>query len=119
MTFMGHTEEHEAKHPTYTAWTYAAQSRFNQLTADGVRHCHYVPPVALDGGYYRHVIVFEDYPGYFCMGAFDKNLSRAESQASADNQRMGMSEDEATRIVSSSIRAQVALAKHPQFHRAA
>jgi hypothetical protein len=118
---MGHTMneiEHEAKHPTHIAWTYTAQLRFNELCSEGRKHCQYVPPFA-SGGLYRKVEVFENEPGYFCLNAFLKDQARAEREASAENQRRGINEDEATRIVASSIRAQVTLARHPQHHGSA
>jgi len=106
---MGHTTQRdEATNPTYPAWTFIARQRFNELAAEGRKHCYYVPPVPDLAGYFRTVVVFENEPGFFCMGVFKKDQAEAERRASADNQRSGVSEDEATRIVASALIAQIA-----------
>jgi hypothetical protein len=105
---MGHTTQHEAISPTYPAWTFIARQRYNELAHEGRKHCYYVPPVPDLSGYFRTVVVFEGEPGFFCMGVFSKDQAKAERRASEDNQRNGVSEDEATRIVASSLIAQIA-----------
>jgi hypothetical protein len=108
---MGHAIQthvnREAQHPTFMAGSLLAQHRFNELVGQGKRFCTYVPTVPDHDGYYRTVMVVEDEPGYFDMGVFSKDLGRAEQDASAANQRRGLTEDDATHIVCSSIKAQI------------
>lgn len=103
---MGHAEQHEAQHPTFQAGSLLARNQFNSLTSAGKKFCHYVP-LAPQDGYYRTVMVVEGEPGYFDLGVSTKDLARAERDASAKNHRLGLSEDDATRIVCSSIKAQL------------
>lgn len=101
----GH-EQHEAQHPTFHAGSLLAQETFNLLTLAGRRYCHYVP-VAPTDGYYRTVMVVEGEPGYFDLGVSTKDLGRAERDASAKNQRIGLSDSDCVYIVCSSIKEQI------------
>lgn len=90
-------------------------NRVHQLLTSGRKHCYYIPfppAIKVEGGFVPS-LVFENEPGHFPMKGDPEKLQEpwvwgptlkdAEKAAKAMNERMGVSEVDAIRIVASSM----------------
>ena len=89
-------------------------TRLQELLNEGRRYCWYLNPTVSDPERgYRPCLVFENESGCYPNGGGDvepwywgKDLKTAETVADRMNERMGITTEEAFKIVASSMKAQ-------------